>query len=645
MRSFTLPFLSLCFLCLGAVAGPILSPWVVHEKRYHVPSGWAQSHKLDPTVILPLRFGLAQPNIQTIGEYLNDIAHPDSPNYGNHWSAAQVAVKFAPSAETIETVTNWLLDSGFTIERIRLTNTKGWIELNATVQETEDLLNTEYHVYKHSSGKEHVSCKSYHLPAHVAPHVELVTPTVHFNAILSRSTEPSHLDIRGSGSIIKLGVPGEGFSGPKSAGVISEIFDQLEKCDQQITPLCLRALYDVAYQPLAAEKNSYAISEYSPQAYVPSDIDNFGKTYAPDLVGQRPVFTSIDGGVDQTTNTGFNYNGESNLDLQYGMALVTAKQKVTLYQVGDPIASASFNNLLDALDGSYCTFEGGDDPAQDAVYPDPAPGGYKGQKACGTVTPAHVMSTSYTYNEADLTPFYAARQCAEYAKLGLMGVTVLFSSGDNGVAGNSGTCLNPDGTQTANGKIFNPTFPPSCPFVTAVGATQVNPGSSVFEPESACEQVIYSGGGFSNYFAMPQYQQEYVQHYLNEYPPPYSKDIYNSTGRSRAYPDLAANGANYVVSVQGQFELVFGTSASSPVVGAILTLVNDARLFLNKKPIGFINPTIYSPSFIGAFHDITNGTNQGCGTVGFKATEGWDPVTGLGTPNFPELVKRWVLLP
>lgn len=93
-------------------------------------------------------------------------------------------------------------------------------------------------------------------------------------------------------------------------------------------------------------------------------------------------------------------------------------------------------------------------------------------KDCGTVKPANVISTSYGYNEADLTPAYAARQCAEYAKLGLMGITVLYSSGDNGVAGNNNTCLNPDGSQSADGKLFNPSFPSTCPYVTSVGATQ-----------------------------------------------------------------------------------------------------------------------------------------------------------------------------
>jgi tripeptidyl-peptidase-1 len=88
------------------------------------------------------------------------------------------------------------------------------------------------------------------------------------------------------------------------------------------------------------------------------------------------------------------------------------------------------------------------------------------------VKPAHVISTSYGYNEADLSRAYTARQCSEYAKLGLMGVTVLYSSGDNGVAGNGGKCLADDGSQTSNGNRFNPTFPSTCPYITSVGATQ-----------------------------------------------------------------------------------------------------------------------------------------------------------------------------
>jgi tripeptidyl-peptidase I len=76
-------------------------------------------------------------------------------------------------------------------------------------------------------------------------------------------------------------------------------------------------------------------------------------------------------------------------------------------------------------------------PRSDPSYPDAYSGG---TKACGTITPASVISTSYGYNEADLSPAYATRQCNEYMKLGLQGITILYSSGDNGVAGNGNVC-------------------------------------------------------------------------------------------------------------------------------------------------------------------------------------------------------------
>ena len=126
-------------------------------------------------------------------------------------------------------------------------------------------------------------------------------------------------------------------------------------------------------------------------------------------MGDRPIFDSIDGGVLQTAVESFDYNGESDLDLEYAMTLVYP-QNVTLYQVGDLVEGASFNNFLDAIDGSYCTYDGGDDPLYDAIYPDNSTGGYKKSENCGGFAAAKVISTSYSYNEADLTPAYEQRQ-------------------------------------------------------------------------------------------------------------------------------------------------------------------------------------------------------------------------------------------
>ena len=92
--------------------------------------------------------------------------------------------------------------------------------------------------------------------------------------------------------------------------------------------------------------------------------------------------------------------------------------------------------------------------------------------------------------------------------------------------------LTSTGTQSFNGTRFNPLFPGVCPFVTSVGATQVTPNSTVFEPEGACEQVIFSGGGFSNVFKRPSYQDAAVTSFLKNHPPPYTSAQFNTSGVS-----------------------------------------------------------------------------------------------------------------
>jgi len=88
---------------------------------------------------------------------------------------------------------------------------------------------------------------------------------------------------------------------------------------------------------------------------------------------------------------------------------------------------ASFNNFLDGIDSSYCSYEGGDDNTQDGIYSDPYSSTYAYK-----YEPTKVISTSYGYYEADLPPSYEMRQCNEYMKFDLMGVAVLYSSGDYG---------------------------------------------------------------------------------------------------------------------------------------------------------------------------------------------------------------------
>jgi tripeptidyl-peptidase-1 len=111
------------------------------------------------------------------------------------------------------------------------------------------------------------------------------------------------------------------------------------------------------------------------------------------------------------------------------------------------IEDVSFNEWPDAIDGSYCTSQGGDDFTYDPQLPSPFPGGFA-DHSCGTIPNATrplVVSNSQAVHEYFFSEFYLQRQCNEFAKLGLMGVSVLYSAGNTGVAGTRGYCLDDNG--------------------------------------------------------------------------------------------------------------------------------------------------------------------------------------------------------
>lgn len=84
------------------------------------------------------------------------------------------------------------------------------------------------------------------------------------------------------------------------------------------------------------------------------------------------------------------------------------------------------------------------------------------------------------------------------------------------------------------------------PYITSVGATEVYPGKTIHDPEGASNTVIFSGGGFSNFFSMPTYQSGAIAHYYEKHNPPYTAAQYNNSRKARGFPDMAANGVNCV---------------------------------------------------------------------------------------------------
>ena len=115
-----------------------------------------------------------------------------------------------------------------------------------------------------------------------------------------------------------------------------------------------------------------------------------------------------------------------------------------------------------------------------------------------------------------------------------------------------------------------------------------------------------------------------MKNYLDNYAPAYGHGVFNRSGRG--YPDVSALGLNLATVYNKNIIGVGGTSASAPLFAGIITLLNEERLSKGKNPVGFLNPTLYK--YPEMFNDITVGSNPGCGTKGFPASKGWDPVTG-----------------
>lgn len=176
--------------------------------------------------------------------------------------------------------------------------------------------------------------------------------------------------------------------------------------------------------------------------------------------------------------------------------------------------------------------------------------------------------------------------------------------------------------------------------MTAVGGTDFA-SYSIGDEKSWSE----SGGGFSDHFDIPSFQTDDVAGYKASPDADLPDQKYwNNTGRG--YPDISALGGTktpYCVVANGLAEGVAGTSASSPVAASIFAKLNALRLSAGKPVLGWLNPFIYQNK--DSFQDVTQGSNPGAGRKGFNAIKGWDPATGVGTPNYAKLAEAVKSLP
>lgn len=605
MAARTLAFsLSAIGLILGGDALPTTSSsnYLVKE-RHAVPSAWTAAGRANKRESINLQIGLKQRNEGLVERHLIEVSDPSHERYGQHLTASEIADIVRPEDESVSQVHAWLVEHD--IADIDYSPAKDWISIVVPIEKAEELLQTTYTKFQHRDGHSISRAPEWSLPAHLHEHIDVVQPTTSF------FKPRAEIDLKVSGPIVDehsdhdqswwehTGKHQYGEHHSKGGNVKDPSF-----CNASFVTLdCLRTLYGtIDYEAKAVDKNSIAINNYLNETSRRDDAAQFLKAFRPEAASAAYdfEFEIIDGGANyQGPNiTKVIENGadlEGNLDAQLVLG-ISYPTKMKAYNTGGmPPFKPSISTPTDSNE-PYLAF------LNHVLAQDDLP---------------YVFSSSYGDDEQTVPYSYAKRVCAGFAQLGARGISYMVSSGDAGV-GAAGTCVSNDGLNTTK---FTPDFPTSCPWVTSVG------GTANFNPEVAVERFA-SGAGFSNYFPAPDYQQKTVNKYVHSLNGQFD-GLYNKTGR--AYPDVAAQGNHDVIVWAGTVRTIGGTSASSPNFAAVIALVNDALLAKGKKPLGFLNPWLYSRAS-KTFTDVTIGSSFGCNTTGFPAQKGWDAVTGWGTP-------------
>ncbi|KAI9710709.1 MAG: vesicle formation at the endoplasmic reticulum [Bogoriella megaspora] len=568
---------------LACLAGSALARSTANIKPFEtvpsVPEGWERVGTPSPSEPLKLRIAVKSPNNAMLDQRLLDISTPGHSLYGQHLSRDELKALLRPAPDVTDMVMEWLDSCG--IERHNIEDDGEWVAFHTNVTMAEQLMGNEFGIYRNLDAEvDQIRTLSYSVPDHLHPHIDFVQPTTRFG-----QPKPFHSTL-------------------KSVKIVEENIDAVPaSCNSQITPACLKSLYNVPDTVASGSGNKIGFGGFLEQYARYADYNTFIRQYAT-YVKNNFTYTLFNGGLNDQNSAAD--ATEANLDVQYGLALGFTASGIYYSTAGRGPLVPDLNEPTTNSNEPWLEYVTGLKNTADAALP-------------------QTISNSYGEDEQSLPANYTSRVCTEFRDLGLRGVSVLFSSGDSGPG--SGCQLN-DGSRKSR---FLPTFPGACPYITSVGGTRN-------VPEVAVE---FSSGGFSERFARPSYQNSAVSSYLTKVGNNFT-GFFNPQGRG--FPDVAAEGQSFIVQNKGTRISVGGTSASSPTFAGIISLINGARLAAGSPPLGFLNPWLYDAGTASGFNDITTGRSTGCTNTpvirgaSWNATAGWDAVTGLGTPNFPNLL-------
>lgn len=406
----------------------------VFESLHQVPRGWKWAQNAQPEEPVRLRLSLKQQNLDEFYDSLMQVSTPEHPRYGQHYEGHELRSLLKPSDEATSTALRWLQENNVTSIR----DDGDYIFLRTTVATANKMLDTQFAWYRNEAGEHLLRTMRYSVPQDVAAHINFVQPTTRFG-----STQPLATRL----NIMDPGEPATGQSKWVSAPPDLKENAALavnSSCNTSITPQCLYQLYNINLKGSPAGNNSIGYASFVGQSARQTDNSLFATTYAPFAAGRNFSVVTFNGGINDQTSK--NDSGEADLDQQYAMAVgfdVPAVEFIT-GGLGQLIPDGDTPNLADNSNEPFLEFAMGLLAMDNAAIP-------------------NSISISYGENEQEIPLAYATQVCNMFAQLGARGKSIIVASGDSGTGD---FCQANDGT---NATRFQPQFPGTCPYVTAVG--------------------------------------------------------------------------------------------------------------------------------------------------------------------------------
>jgi subtilase family serine protease len=264
---------------------------------------------------------------------------------------------------------------------------------------------------------------------------------------------------------------------------------------------------------------------------------------------------------------------------------------------------------------------------------------------------ARVVTISWGQCESALGAADAAAENALFEQATVQGQSIVAASGDSGAE----DCNTGGPAPQAQAAVDDPS---SQPFVTGVGGTSLHalgprPSETVWNSGgtalSGMLQPGAGGGGISNLWAMPAAQLDSAASLDVRTAQAAGTACGRPGGFCREVPDVAADGdpaSGYLVywngggSVGGEprgWQGIGGTSGAAPLWAALLALTDGSRACAGTR-VGYANPALYQAAgsaYAADFNDVVGGNNDFTGANGgrYAAAPGYDPASGLGSPN------------